>query len=552
MTPHRRIHKLKRPMRSRDGFTLIEMLISVGLVVLMMSLFASIFQMASGSISTQRAIAENDQRARALVMLLRGDLDKRTFRNMIPYLPGEDPNDSPIRFGDRQGYFFVSEGLAASDTDDSVQFTVRSTITRSNRDETPYYGRATLLVPSDEAALGRQRAFGRNPNQPEADDADIRENGTAISTVAQVCYFLRETNLYRRVVLVREPLALAEGDAQPRRGSNGDDFFEYAKNLYRGNFYSDFDFSAVPDSSASPSNAQFVGIKELSNESGGLSLGRAQNRFGHHFSGFPVEYINEAGKTTYFGRFTHGETSSSFFAYPFGLFANRSNDPYVRANANLTVTDGVVSQYSNGTRKSEDLVLSNVHSFDVELWDESRGGFVDLGGATGDLGPRVNNLSYGPLKGRAATDGLPCFDTWHPDSRIPNRAIPDPYTLAGDVNKFPPYAPVYYTPTTAPDGVYDDTMRAEYSVGDIVVPVDPTGIPTVYYQCIGIPSGTNTGFTAPSNLPDQPGQTYIDGNVEWRVHLNRKAIKAIRITIRFIDDASNAFRQVSIVHSLTN
>ncbi|MFM8723508.1 MAG: prepilin-type N-terminal cleavage/methylation domain-containing protein, partial [Planctomycetaceae bacterium] len=36
--------------QQRTGFTLVEMLVSVALVLLMMSLFASIFSMASGSV----------------------------------------------------------------------------------------------------------------------------------------------------------------------------------------------------------------------------------------------------------------------------------------------------------------------------------------------------------------------------------------------------------------------------------------------------------------------------------------------------------------------
>ena len=37
----------------RDGFTLIEMLVAVALVLLMMTMFAQIFQMATGAMNTQ-------------------------------------------------------------------------------------------------------------------------------------------------------------------------------------------------------------------------------------------------------------------------------------------------------------------------------------------------------------------------------------------------------------------------------------------------------------------------------------------------------------------
>ena len=57
-----------RPRRVA-GFTLVEMLVSVACVLLMMSMFAQIFQMATGSLSQQRGLAENDQKARMITPL---------------------------------------------------------------------------------------------------------------------------------------------------------------------------------------------------------------------------------------------------------------------------------------------------------------------------------------------------------------------------------------------------------------------------------------------------------------------------------------------------
>src|SRR5262245_48685261 len=85
------------------GFTLVEMLVAVGLVVLMMVLFASIFQLATGTMTTQKGISENDQRVRLMVTMLRNDLGstdndpvtntrikaRRTIRVLIPYSAGE-------------------------------------------------------------------------------------------------------------------------------------------------------------------------------------------------------------------------------------------------------------------------------------------------------------------------------------------------------------------------------------------------------------------------------------------------------------------------------
>ena len=146
----------------RTGFTLVEMLVSVTLVLLMMTLFAEIFQMATGSISTQRGIAELDQRSRTCFTVMRGDLDKRTFWNVVPY--GIDPvtndpettvegvpsrlEESPISFGNRHGYFYISENDTGNDTDDVLQLTVSSLVKRKDADDTPYFGKALELVPA--------------------------------------------------------------------------------------------------------------------------------------------------------------------------------------------------------------------------------------------------------------------------------------------------------------------------------------------------------------------------------------------------------------------
>ena len=80
-------------MRQRStvrGFTLIEMLISVTLVLLMMLLFAESFGLASESITLQRALAHNDQQVRSFSTVLREDLKKRTYRTATPYDPTEE------------------------------------------------------------------------------------------------------------------------------------------------------------------------------------------------------------------------------------------------------------------------------------------------------------------------------------------------------------------------------------------------------------------------------------------------------------------------------
>ncbi|HID23350.1 MAG TPA: prepilin-type N-terminal cleavage/methylation domain-containing protein, partial [Planctomycetaceae bacterium] len=302
----------------RRGFTLVEMLVSVALVVLLMSMFAEIFQLATGAMSTQRGLAENDQRTRSLAAVIRADLDKRTFRNVVPFFPGEEADTSPTRFNNRRGYFYISENDPNDDTDDVLQFTVDAAITTKNRDDTPYYGRATLLVPEDPNNPGNPLPNAdllRDFNQPEADDGRTQPDGASLSPAAEISYFLRNGNLYRRVLLIRKPLPLAGANPQPTDGA-GNDLFGNSQYYFvdRDNdpatpavrsraFWLDFDFSAHY-----AGRAIFHGTEDLDNSGAGgaFPLANPAYRFGHnHADGQPREYVSNG----FIGRFTQQETS---------------------------------------------------------------------------------------------------------------------------------------------------------------------------------------------------------------------------------------------------
>src|SRR5262245_55494279 len=107
---------------SRSAYTLVEMLVAAGLVVLMLTLFLTIFQMATQAMTIQKGMSANDQKARLVQMALRNDLNGnkfdradpsrpkayRTFRNLLPFGAGE--NGQPhFDSTDRCGYFYISE-----------------------------------------------------------------------------------------------------------------------------------------------------------------------------------------------------------------------------------------------------------------------------------------------------------------------------------------------------------------------------------------------------------------------------------------------------------
>src|SRR5262249_53787268 len=191
------------------GFTLIEMLVATGAVMVMVSLFGAIFHLSTSAVVVQRARTENDQRVRLVETLLRNDLNgsavdattglgrqSRTFKVLIPYAANE--TRAPINPvtglaaspNDRRGYFSLSENYPHDDTDDLLALPVELPASIAER----FFGRTAGLLP-DMAGNYGPAAGTYWPNQPEFDDCFGVPNGTGNSLCAEVSYFLRHGNL---------------------------------------------------------------------------------------------------------------------------------------------------------------------------------------------------------------------------------------------------------------------------------------------------------------------------------------------------------------------
>jgi hypothetical protein len=156
------------------------MLVAVALLILMMTVVTSIFQAATGAITVAKTYQELDGQLRQLDSVLRQDLLGATAdTGNGPLTPPYDPDLN-------YGYFEVGENqfadLQQEDSDDYIRFTARAPEGQS------FTGRmwiGPLFLPSP--------PFPANtPNQPVMIQSQL----------AEVIYFLRNGNLYRRVFLV--------------------------------------------------------------------------------------------------------------------------------------------------------------------------------------------------------------------------------------------------------------------------------------------------------------------------------------------------------------
>ncbi|MBS0204032.1 MAG: prepilin-type N-terminal cleavage/methylation domain-containing protein [Planctomycetes bacterium] len=602
--------------RAQAGFTLVEMMVSVALVLLMMTMFAQIFQMATGALSKQKGIAENDQHERMLNAILRGDLDKRTFRDVFPFGGNEDTRPLGHSLSRRSGYFEIDEGDPLRNDDDCLCFTAQVNIKLQNPDNTPFTGKATAMsgfpitgvvdnqnftingnfsasipvnshvwISQSTGNDGRYTVAGASfsggqttitvnstystlsntsptqlggvyltENEPDFDDG-VFGNGTSVSSAAEICYFLRNGILYRRVLLIREPGS--SGDAQPayetgyplmwNSGAGTENYTQGTNSFWRDQDYSAFYFNGkssggtplaagvrfhnASESLSNSREAQQVILSEVilngvSNPptqatSFPISLGIPNLRFGHDtVTGLPQDAANTAihpgvdlqygtgdDYVAYLGRFTLRETANTGFGYP-GNYTY--GNPFSRKDLQVNPYTGLVVQYTDAPgltgqavpnfpgevlRRGEDILMSNVLTFDVKVWDPWYQTFVDVGDninfpsgpfSTAARGYLNSNYSFGPNHFR--------FDTWHPLASIGG-------------NNQPPHVP--------------------FNAG-----LD--GQPGT----IGLDDDGTNGI-------DDPGELGFPGSDDKPC-----PISAIQITINFRDPGSGQVRQTTIVQSL--
>ncbi|MCH8830043.1 MAG: hypothetical protein IID45_10755, partial [Planctomycetes bacterium] len=348
----------------------------------------------------------------------------------------------------RRGYFSISENDPNDPTDDVLAFTV---ITPKNGSQSPYFGQTVMLIDKDRAettiadggpgltwpapktepqrAQWFQAYMAAYPNQLEFDDGNPVSNGTGTSRAAEIVYFLRNGNLYRRVLLLRDPYnqdgetlvpVEVKGEYRSATGVSGffgEDFSYSGFHKFAGGSQAALWIHSVDESLKNLSDSKIVSDINVP-----ASLGIPHLRFGYSPSNgsLPREYIGSGSSRKFIGRWLHRETADKNFLYPGRIKTPiDNNDPHKRNDLTDSNNDGVVDQYSsNTTRRGEDILMTNVHEFDIKVWDAELQKFVDLGhtqsGTSGKRGHyhRQNNRDSGVRNGTNWDWNR--YDTWHP------------------------------------------------------------------------------------------------------------------------------------------
>ena len=488
---------------SRRGYTLLEILIAVTLMMMIMLGLTQLFSSVGTQINNTQATLQLAGNLRSVKSRLENDLKLVTV---------DLTKAPPLKTGLNQGYFCIIEGMGAAHNNAlllardaaSQSITVQDIAYTSDSTDLPY---DNTVGDMDDVLMFTAYAPQGQPFRGLV-GGHVHESYTA-----EVIWFFRGNTLYRRTLLI-----LPDLDFQSILGTPEQGFGFYQRN--------DVSVRINPDTG-------FLAANTLED----LSL--RQNRFGHAFSGdiqqaFPFN-IHKNSAAYYMRMPTIQETSLPDWNVSQSFVKNLES--YIQQDSGtlfLTHTDGTSSEslpdsagnkpfidfwenpfpWSSGTawefdpvtgslkdsatpRFSEDVILTNVLSFDIQVWDDVAGRYVSMGEAPN--GTYADGRSAGPL-GRQGNYPLRAGGTLNPV------ALPCVY----------------------------DTWSEEYEREGYAWP-DQTG---------------NTVPTRGRDQIDNDGSGVIDDIGEWTTPPPYDVpLRGVKITIRTFDPLGKSVRDMTIVHS---
>ncbi|MBN1590461.1 MAG: hypothetical protein JW888_13180 [Pirellulales bacterium] len=185
----------------RRAYTLVEMLLSVLLTLIMMAFVVQIFGLVGNSVNDSRAVLEINDQLRSATARLRMDLQSTTA-DMTP----------PLSTEAGKGFFQITEGSigpvyplnAITGTTDLTDLAIDS-----EKPDGTYesgYEPDSTVIDNDDVLMFTVRS----PGEPFVgrvfvinSAGTMTEQQSVESQLAEVCWFVRGTTLYRRVLLIK-------------------------------------------------------------------------------------------------------------------------------------------------------------------------------------------------------------------------------------------------------------------------------------------------------------------------------------------------------------
>jgi len=551
------------------GFTLLEILIAVTLMMLIMLGLTQLFSSVGTQVNNTQATLQLAGNLRSVKVRLENDLKLVT---------ADLTQAPPMKVGINQGYFCIIEGMGAAHTNPllrtrettypysitvgDVAYTSDSNDLFDDEDavdwqtDLPHNNHNDTVFPYDNTVGDMDDILMFTAYAPQGQPFRGLVSGAVHeSNTAEIIWFCRGNTLYRRTLLV---LPQVDFSSSPL-----------------AHFYRDNDVSVRFDSErVSPTNSGIV-----ANSLEDLAL--RQNRFGHAVSGtlqttFPFN-IHKNSAVYYMRMPTMLETShpnwdaSRSFAWNlanctrpdppndpnhvlvlryddiYGLFSGSNEtsatlpkntatcqtQPFIDYWENPFPWSAIVDSSGNeickinqitgvpvaleGSRYAEDVILTNVISFDIQVWDEVAGRYVNMGEARangtygdGTAAGLLGRQGYYSLNGGSNVIPLPCvYDTWSEEYEREGRRWP--------------------------------RANSEVDSNGNLVWRDPHT-----QQWLD----QNYPLTLGRNQIDDFGTGVIDDIDEWTTPPPYNVpLRGIKITIRAFDPLSKNVREMTVVHS---
>ncbi len=497
---------VRRSLFARPAFTLVEVLVATAITLLLMAGIVTLFASVSETISRGQAMMETGDRLRAMQHRLQTDLRNIT----APLVPLLDPRDGRgyVEFVEDPGpYLLTGYGIQALNTENG------------NIDDTTVGGRDTVMFTT--------RSYG----EPFIGRWGV--GGAFQSQVAEICWFLRGTTLYRRVLLVTPERTIPD-------------------NWYNGMYYF-ADVSVHQEGGGGEPNLNWGAVRLVPNSLGDLT--KRENRYGHWprhsgnaLQGFPhdVRMWGQLGLPTL--------RESSDPGWPFPLFGNaptmpspaiaavNQNDFWVTPYpwANVDAETGAMNAYignRNPERVAEDVILNNVLSFDVKVWDP-------LAPVLRDASNPVQVLEPGDPGYRLVLQSAAgAIQTWVNNGRPTNSVPPQVVRLGA-------YVDLYYTRGIAAAEYISSFSHAGDARSGLRAGLNTAAIWDTYpthYEYDGVDQDGN-GIVDDANdgLDNNNGGGVDDASERETAPPYDAPIRSIQIKIRVFERDSRQIREVTV------
>jgi len=562
------------------AFTLVEILVAMVVTLIMLGIVVTIFGLIGQNVSGSRATMEMTDRLRAAKHRLQLDLAGITVTMLPPRRPEND-----------EGYFEYIEGPVGRMSAFTKQVP-------QGPDELNVLGVDTTVGDNDDILLFTTQSagepfVGRHVN-------GVLQSQTLQSQIAEVAWFIRGTTLYRRQMLVKPELnrvitGFPLQVPQPTQIYASGQSFASLSDLSvhaEGKGAAGWANIGPLDATAFPLRIVANSLSDLTKRENRFAhvplMGEEGSPFGWPFDARLYGYSGLAGDLSKpvpgrLGLPTLRECSSPFWPLPIGIadggagkagsrkfpvpqLTNRSlnstedfdawddPNPWAQQSSALDDTIAAFGGMTPSTRLGEDVILTNVLSFDVRIWDPTAIIVVDPSATPAAyLSPGDPAPGYGlapPSTGNSYARAMIEYGKgtlgYGPVARGAYVDLNYAYNILVDGGADPTKVNSYFS------GQGNSTALNGIKMNGNTVP--PSLVPAIYdtwsthYERDGIDQNDNNMADEGANGLDDNSNGMIDEDAEQEAPPPYRApLRGLQVKIRCFDPDSKQIREVTII-----